>query len=74
MLRNPNKLDYTTVKSYGVFTLRNFLRNVCEKVVTNMLSEWFKINHLLSNYQMCSQRQRSYIDAGTQVVNQVQEV
>lgn len=54
MLRKPNKMDHTTIKSYHVISLLNNLGKVCETVVADMLSEWFEVNHLLYEDQMGS--------------------
>lgn len=73
MLRKLNKLNYTTVKSYCVIGLLNFLGKVCEKEIADMLSEWCKVNHILHKGQMSSRHKRSAIDAIFRVVSRVQE-
>lgn len=52
MLQKPNKLDYTTVKSYQAISLLNSLGEMCEKVVANILAELGEVHHVLHKGQM----------------------
>ncbi|KAI0998333.1 hypothetical protein K3495_g9862 [Podosphaera aphanis] len=63
LLRKPNKVDYTQVKSYRVINLLNCLCKVAEKVVAELLSDWCEMNGVLHQGQMGSRKQRSSIDA-----------
>lgn len=73
MRRKANKLDYMTVKSYRVIGLLHYIRNVCEKEVADMLSEWCEINHVLHEGQIGTRRQTSVIDVVARGINCVQE-
>lgn len=48
MLRKPNKLDYTIVKSYRVIRLLNSLGKLCEKVVSDLLTVLCEIKLVLN--------------------------
>lgn len=72
MLRNPKKLNYTTVNTYCVISLLNYLGKVCNKVLADMLSEWCEVNHVFQQGQMGSRRQTSVIDVVTRVAGRVQ--
>lgn len=52
MLLNLNKVDNTTNKSYVEISFLNYLRKVCEKIVVDMLLEWFETGHELHECQM----------------------
>lgn len=43
MLRKKNMLDYTTVKSYSVISLLSCLDKICQKVMTDILSQWCEV-------------------------------
>lgn len=47
MLNKPNKLDHTNLKAYWVISLLNHLGKICERGVTDMLTEWCEVNHVL---------------------------
>lgn len=73
MLRKPNKLDYTVVKSYRIVSLLNCLGKVYKGMAADMLADWCKVDGIVHERQMGSRRQRSTIDAVTRVTQQVQE-
>lgn len=73
MLRKPNKVDYTTFKSYHVISFLNFLGKVCERVVADILSEWCEVSYILHEGKMDSRRQRNTIDAIAREVDRVQK-
>lgn len=68
-----NKLGYMNVKEYWVISLLNFLGQVCKKVVTDMLTEWCKVNHVIHGGQIGSRRQRRAIDVVARVGSTVQK-
>lgn len=47
LLWKPKKLKYTTVKSYRIISLLHCLGKVYERVVADMLSQWYEINPIL---------------------------
>lgn len=73
MLRRLNKHEYTTVTSYYVIRLLNYLGNVCEKVLADMISKRCKIGQVLHEGQMGSRRQGSAINAMARVISRVQK-
>lgn len=73
MLRKPNQLNYTTVKSYRVISLSNCRGKFCEKVMANMLAEWYRINYMFHEDQITSKRESTVIDPTASVFNRVQE-
>lgn len=73
LLSKPNNLYYTNVKAYIVISLLNCLGKVSEKVVADMLVEWYEVNHLLHSSQIGSRKQRRTFDARVRVVSRVQE-
>lgn len=72
MLRKSNKVDYTGVKTYQVISFLNCLGKVYEKVVAEVLADWYEVYHILYEDQMRSHRQRSAIDAVARVPHHVQ--
>lgn len=74
LLRKPNKIDHSQVKSYRVISLLNCLGKVAEKVVADLLSEWCESSGKLHQGQMGSRKQRSCIDAVARVMNKVEEI
>lgn len=73
MLQKPKRLNYMMVRSYWVISLLNFLGEVCEKVVVDLLAKWYKINHVLHECQMRLRRRQSAIDAVAMVISWEQE-
>lgn len=73
MLRKQNKLNHTTVTSYCIISLLNYLGKIFKKVVAHMLSEGSQVNHVLHESPIGSSKQRSTIDEVTQVVGKLQE-
>lgn len=73
VLRKPNKIDYTQVKSYRVISLLNCLEKVAEKVVAELLADWCERNNVLHQGQMGGRKQRSCIDAVARVINRVEQ-
>lgn len=73
MLSKLNKLDYTTIKSYPLINLLNFIGKVYKKVMADMLAKWREINHVLHEGQMGSRRERIIIEDMAKVFNRVQE-
>lgn len=65
MVRKKNKLECTSAKEYQIICLLNFLREVYEKVVADMLAKWCKVNHVLHSGIIGSRRQRSTIELVT---------
>lgn len=53
-LYKQNKIDYTVIKSYRVIRLLNCLGKVYEKVVADMLANWFQVHTILHEGQMRS--------------------
>lgn len=40
MLLKSNKVDNTSVKSYQVISIFNYLGKVCKKIATDKLADW----------------------------------
>lgn len=73
LLRKPNKVDYTQVKSYRIISLLNSLGKVTEKVVAELISASLELNGALHQGQMGCRKQRSCIDAVARVMSRVEE-
>lgn len=56
MLWKLNTIDYTVVKSYRVIRLFICLGKVCQKVVADILADWWEVHHILREGQMRSRR------------------
>ena len=73
LLRKPNKLDYTQVKSYRIISLLNCLGKVAEKVVAELIAEWCELSGSLHQGQMGCRKQRSCIDAVARVMTKTEK-
>lgn len=73
MLRKKKKLNYTTVKSYRVISLLNYIGKVCKNVLADMLSECCEVNHVLHECQMGSRKQRISIHGVAPMVGRMKK-
>lgn len=73
LLRKPNKLDYTQVKSYRIISLLNCLGKVAEKVVAELITDWCELSGSLHQGQMGCRKQRSCIDAVARVMTKTEK-
>lgn len=71
MLGKPNKLNYTTIKTYRVISFLHCLSTNWEKVVADLLAENCEVNDVLHKAQMRSRKWSNMLDTMIRVFNRV---